>query len=336
MKTSAFRYDLPRELIAQTPAPARAHSRLLVARRSGGGAFEHRRFYDLPEYIMPGDCLVVNNTRVLPARLRGRRLSGGEAEFLLLREREGDMWEVLAKPGRRLKTGGTVCFGGGLTAIICEDMGKNGKLVRFECESGVSEALERQGDTPLPPYITEKLDDPQRYQTVYAKERGSAAAPTAGLHFTQELLDALRQSGVAVCEITLHIGTDTFRPVTEEDIGNHRMHGEYYSVPADTLSRAAAARESGGRVFAAGTTVCRALESYAASGRASGETTLFITPGYTFRLVDALITNFHLPESTLLMLVCAFAGYDGAMAAYGEAVREKYRFYSFGDAMLIC
>lgn len=354
MDVSRFDYHLPPERIAQSPARPRDSSRLLVLHRDSG-AMEHRIFRDLPEYLRPGDVLVVNDTRVLPARLIGRRRgSGGKVELLLLRRLEGERWEVLCRPARRLRAGAEVEFGDPplLTARLDGGQGGDGGLrvaeFFYSPEIGPFEAvLDRLGQMPLPPYISAKLQDPSDYQTVYARVAGSAAAPTAGLHFTPELMDTLRVMGVQILPVTLHVGLGTFRPVQAERVEEHRMHSEWYHVPQETAQAIAAARQAGRRVVAAGTTACRALESAAcaleaAAGAAggviaagSGWTDIFIYPGYTFRVIDGLITNFHLPRSTLLMLVSAFAGTDRVLAAYAEAVRLEYRFYSFGDAMLI-
>ncbi|MDR1736560.1 MAG: tRNA preQ1(34) S-adenosylmethionine ribosyltransferase-isomerase QueA [Oscillospiraceae bacterium] len=343
MKTEEFSYNLPKELIAQTPLEKRDDSRLLVLSRdsSGSPAFAHRRFHELPEMIRPGDCLVLNNSRVLPARLIGtREKSGGTAELLLLREHGNDCWQALAKPGKRIGRGDTLSFGdGALRAEVLEVRGGGIRLVRFLYDGVFLQCLSRLGQMPLPPYITKRLDDPERYQTVYSSQNGSAAAPTAGLHFTPQLLDTIRSGGARVCELTLHVGLGTFRPVQTENVEDHVMHDEVYVIPEETARAVRETKSAGGRVVAVGTTACRALESAADEtgtlSRLAGSTKLFITPGYRFRVTDALITNFHLPESTLLMLVSALAGRDAILAAYAEAVRERYRFFSFGDAMLI-
>ena len=339
MKTSDFLYDLPEELIAQTPVEPRDHSRLLVVNRADG-SLAHRHFYDLPAYLKPGDVLVVNDTRVMPARLIGERPGGGACEVLLLRQISPVSWETLVKPGKKLKAGTTVSFGGGrLTATIEAPTDAGGRVVRFHVASGTLEAaLDELGEMPLPPYIHEKLADRERYQTVYAREVGSAAAPTAGLHFTPELLEKIRGMGVEIVPVLLHVGLGTFRPVKAEDVSEHKMHSEFYSVGPEAAEAVNRAKAEGRRVIAVGTTSVRTLESAAADGAlrpGSGWTDIFITPGYRFRMVDALVTNFHLPGSTLIMLVSALLGREEALAAYAEAVRQRYRFFSFGDAMLI-
>ncbi len=339
MKTSDFVYALPEELIAQTPIEPRDHSRLLAVGRLDG-APEHRHFYDLPGYLRPGDILVVNDTRVMPARLIGERAGGGACEVLLLRQLSPVSWETLVKPGKKLKPGARVSFGGGrLTATIEAPTEAGGRVVRFDVASGTLEAaLDELGEMPLPPYIHEKLEDRERYQTVYARETGSAAAPTAGLHFTPELLEKIRGVGVEVVPVLLHVGLGTFRPVKVEDISEHQMHSEFYSVTPEAAEAVNRAKAEGRRVIAVGTTSVRTLESAARDGMlqaGSGWTDIFITPGFRFQMVDALITNFHLPGSTLIMLVSALMGRERALAAYEEAVRERYRFFSFGDAMLI-
>ena len=340
MNRSDFWYDLPPERIAQTPLPERDASRLLVLDR-GTGAMEDRQFRALPEYLRPGDCLVLNDSRVLPARLIGRRLpGGGVSEVLLLRERGEGLWECLVRPGKKLRPGAALSFGDGLlTATVEADAEDGNRLVRFHCAGVFLEVLDRLGEMPLPPYIREKLAERERYQTVYAREPGSAAAPTAGLHFTPELLARIAARGVRVCYITLHVGLGTFRPVKEENILDHHMHAEYCIVPEETARAVTETRRAGGRVVAVGTTSCRTLESFAAPDGSldarSGWTDIFIYPGYRFRCVDALVTNFHLPESTLIMLVSAFAGRERILAAYRHAVEAEYRFFSFGDAMLM-
>ena len=339
MKTSDFVYDLPEELIAQTPIEPRDHSRLLAVGRSDG-ALEHRHFYDLPGYLRPGDILVVNDTRVMPARLIGERAGGGACEVLLLRQLSPVSWETLVKPGKKLKPGARVSFGGGrLTATIEAPTEAGGRVVRFDVASGTLEAaLDELGEMPLPPYIHEKLEDRERYQTVYARETGSAAAPTAGLHFTPELLMKIRGMGVTIVPVLLHVGLGTFRPVKAEDISEHQMHSEFYSVSPEAAEAVNRAKAEGRRVIAVGTTSVRTLESAARDGMlqpGSGWTDIFITPHFRFQMVDALITNFHLPGSTLIMLVSALMGRERALAAYEEAVRQRYRFFSFGDAMLI-
>jgi len=337
--TANFDYELPRELIASRPAEHRDASRLLVLDRESG-VIEHQRFTDLLEYLGPGDVLVVNDTRVFPARLTGRLDTGGAFEILLVRRTGDGRWIALVRPGRKLRPGRTVEAGEGALKIAVEDFtGKDGeRLVRVEAAGGeVSEVIERVGHVPLPPYIDREdtLEDRERYQTVYARKTGAVAAPTAGLHFTPELLGKIGERSVKVVEITLHVGPGTFRPVTADRIDRHRMEAEYYEIDERAWELIAKARRTGGRIVAVGTTSVRALEGAAASETLSGWTELFIRPGHEFRLVDRLVTNFHLPRSTLLMLVSAFAGKDRIDRAYAEAVREKYRFYSYGDAMLI-
>lgn len=339
MKTSDFVYELPEELIAQTPVEPRDHSRMLVFSRANGEV-AHRHFYDLLEYLRPGDALVVNDTRVLPARLIGAREGGGACELLLLRQKGPKLWETLIKPGKKLKPGSMVRFGDGrLTAHIGEPTEAGGRIVTFHCEGPLEAMLDSLGEVPLPPYIRQKVDDPERYQTVYAREPGSAAAPTAGLHFTSPLLDHIREMGVDVIPVLLHVGLGTFRPVKAENVEDHVMHSEFYSISDDSAARVNAVRQAGGRIIAVGTTSVRTLESATADdgtvAGCSGDTSIFIHPGYRFKCVDALITNFHLPGSTLLMLISALMGRENALAAYDEAVREQYRFFSFGDAMLI-
>ena len=340
MKTSDFYYDLPQELIAQTPLERRDGSRLLTLDKVTG-AWEHRHFYDLPEYLNPGDCLILNNSRVLPARLVGQRLPGGGiCEVLLLNDRGDKVWECLVRPGRKLRKGTRLSFGNGeLTAEIVEQLEEGGRLIRFDYEGIFLETLERLGKMPLPPYIKEELQDQERYQTVYSKVLGSAAAPTAGLHFTPELLEKIRAKGVKIGYVTLHVGLGTFRPVKEDTIEDHPMHSEYCTIPQETADLINETRKGGGRCICVGTTSCRTLESWAAEDghmeAKSGWTDIYIYPGYRFKVMDGLVTNFHLPESTLIMLVSAFAGREHVLAAYEEAVREKYRFFSFGDAMFI-
>ncbi len=340
MKKSDFYFDLPPELIAQTPLPQRDGSRLLCLDRQSG-AMEHRYFYNLPELLRPGDCLVLNDSRVLPARLIGNRVpGGGVCEILLLTQHGDDLWECLVRPGKKLRPGAKVRFGSGeLTAEIVDEVSDGNRLVRFSYDGIFMEVLDRLGEMPLPPYIKEKLEDRERYQTVYCKEPGSAAAPTAGLHFTQPLLAQIRDSGVRVCSVTLHVGLGTFRPVKEENILDHEMHSEYCVIPEETARIVNETRRQGGRVIAVGTTSCRTLESFSEEDgtlrAGSGWTDIFIYPGYRFRCTDALITNFHLPESTLIMLVSALAGRETILQAYREAVARKYRFFSFGDAMFI-
>lgn len=338
MKRSDFFYDLPEELIAQTPLLKRDASRMMVLRREDG-AIEHRHFFDLPSYLSPGDCLVVNESRVIPARLIGvSEKTGSPVEVLLLNQR-GEEWECITRPGRRTREGARIRFADELSGEIRGVTETGNRIIRFTFEGIFMEVLERLGRMPLPPYITEELDDPSRYQTVYSKNPGSAAAPTAGFHFTTELLDKVQEMGVRVARVTLHVGLGTFRPVKAEEITDHVMHSEYYEVPREAADTINSCRAAGGRIISVGTTSTRTLESVADENgvipAASGWTNIFIYPGYRFRAIDALITNFHLPESTLIMLVSAFAGYEATMRAYREAVRERYRFFSFGDAMLI-
>lgn len=331
-------YDLPEERIAQTPVEPRDHSRLMVLHRDTD-QIEHRHFYDVIDYLNPGDVLVINETRVIPARLFGERAGGGACEVLLLRQLGPKRWETLVKPGKKLKPGAEITFGGGrLRARIAETTDVGGRIVDFDCDGTFEAALDELGEMPLPPYIHERLEDKERYQTVYAKQEGSAAAPTAGLHFTPELLDRIREKGVDVVPVLLHVGLGTFRPVKTENVEEHEMHSEYFEVTAEAAARINAARERGGRVVAVGTTSVRTLESAAENGvllPRRGETSIFIKPGYRFQMVDALITNFHLPGSTLVMLVSALYDRVKILAAYEEAVRDEYRFFSFGDAMLI-
>lgn len=339
MKTSDFYYDLPQELIAQTPLEQRDASRLLCLNRQTG-TWEHRHFTDLLEYLRPGDTLVVNNSRVLPARLLGERPTGGAVEVLLLRDRGSGIWECLTRPGRKTRPGQELIFGGGaLTATVTDALDDGNKLVQFHYEGIFLEILEQLGKMPLPPYIREELGDQERYQTVYSKISGSAAAPTAGLHFTNELLDQIRSIGVDIAEITLHVGLGTFRPVKAEEITEHHMHAEFCMIDGPTANLLNETRSRGGRIICVGTTSCRTLESLAqADGsfcEASAWTDIFIYPGYQFRAMDALITNFHLPESTLVMLVSAFAGRETVLNAYRDAIEKRYRFFSFGDAMFI-
>ncbi len=340
LKTHDFYYELPPELIAQTPLEQRDSSRLLVLGRQTG-AIEHRHFHDILDYLQPGDCLVLNNSRVLPARLLGhRKPSGGAVELLLLKGTGANVWECLARPGRKLPVGAEVCFGEGqLTAAITEDLGEGKKKVRFTYEGIFLEVLEQLGKMPLPPYIKEELQDQERYQTVYSKVNGSAAAPTAGLHFTPELLQGIRDKGVNLAWVTLHVGLGTFRPVTADEITEHHMHSEFCILPAETAALLNRTHADGKRIVCVGTTSCRTIESFAAEdgsfAERSGWTDIFIYPGYRFKAMDALITNFHLPESTLIMLVSAFAGRESILHAYEVAVAERYRFFSFGDAMFI-
>lgn len=340
MNTSDFYYELPQELIAQTPPADRSASRLLLYDRNTRSITDGV-FSDVASHLHPGDVLVRNTTRVIPARLIGvREDTGGHMELLLLRRTEGDRWECLAKPARRARPGQEYRVGDGLRVRVLGDTGaEGGKLVELLYDGILEEVLDRVGQTPLPPYITERLEDPERYQTVYARERGSAAAPTAGLHFTQALLDRLRAQGVRIVDVLLHVGLGTFRPVSAERVEDHHMHAEYCEVTAEAARAINEARAAGGRVVAVGTTSVRTLESAATPDGLvqpfAGQTSIFITPGYAFRAVDALITNFHLPESTLLMLVSAFAGREEMLRVYRHAVQQRYRFFSFGDAMLI-
>ncbi len=340
MKVSDFYYDLPEELIAQEPIPDRQMSRLLVLDKNTG-SMEHRIFKDFLEYINEGDCLVLNDTRVIPARLLGEKEgTGGKIEFVLLKKMENDVWEVILKPGKRAKPGSRFAFGdGALKAEVLQIVEEGNRLVRFEYDGVFEEVLDRVGIVPLPPYITKRLEDSERYQTVYSKHKGSAAAPTAGLHFTKELLKEIENKGVDIAYVTLHVGLGTFRPVKVEVIEEHKMHSEYYSINEEDCRKINTAKEKGKRVIAVGTTSCRVLETVGdENGRVnpkSGWTDIFIYPGYKFKVVDALITNFHLPESTLIMLVSALAGREKIMEAYKTAVKERYRFFSFGDAMFI-
>lgn len=340
MKTSDFYYDLPPELIAQTPLERRDGSRLLTLDKRTGET-GHGHFYDLPRLLRPGDCLVMNDSRVLPARLLGRREpTGGAAEVLLLVDRGDQVWECLVRPGRKVKPGTRLSFGeGALMAEVLETLEGGNRLIRFDYEGIFLETLERLGKMPLPPYIKEELNDPERYQTVYSRQVGSAAAPTAGLHFTRELLDQIQAMGVSLCYVTLHVGLGTFRPVKEDEITDHEMHAEYCMIPQETADIINRTKQTGGRVVCVGTTSCRTIESWAGEDgtlkASAGWTDIFIYPGYRFKVLDALVTNFHLPESTLVMLVSALAGREHILAAYEEAVRERYRFFSFGDAMFI-
>ncbi len=340
MKTIDFYYDLPQELIAQTPMEKRDGSRLMTLDRRTGET-GHRHFYDLPSLLRPGDCLIMNDSRVLPARLLGRRLPGGGAcEVLLLTDKGENVWECLVRPGRKLRAGARMTFGdGSLTAEVAEELADGNRLVRFAYEGIFLEVLERLGKMPLPPYIKEELQDQERYQTVYSKVLGSAAAPTAGLHFTPELLRELESKGVNLGYVTLHVGLGTFRPVKEEAIEDHDMHSEFCTVPPETAELINRTKAAGGRVICVGTTSCRTLESWAGEDghmeARSGWTNIYLYPGSRFKVMDGLVTNFHLPESTLIMLVSAFAGREAVLAAYREAVKERYRFFSFGDAMFI-
>lgn len=339
MKTHDFWYELPEELIAQTPLEQRDSSRLLVLNRTTGQR-EHRHFYDIIDFLNPGDCLVLNDSRVLPARLLGHRPTGGAVEVLLLRDLGGKRWECLCKPGRKMQVGSTVVFGNGeLTATVTEVCADGNRIVDFAYEGIFLEVLEQLGKMPLPPYIKAELADQERYQTVYSKELGSAAAPTAGLHFTQELLERIRQKGIKTAFVTLHVGLGTFRPVKADEITDHQMHSELCMLSEETAAILNATKANGGRIICVGTTSCRTLESLVNDDGSftakSKWTEIFIYPGYQFKAMDGLITNFHLPESTLVMLVSAFAGRENVLAAYEEAVRERYRFFSFGDAMAI-
>ena len=340
MKTSDFYYELPEELIAQTPIEPRDSSRLMTLSRTDG-RIGHHVFREIADMLNPGDCLVLNDTRVLPARIFGvREDTGTVVEFLLLKQITQDTWECLAGPGKRAKEGRRFVFGDGLMRAQVDSVTADGnRIMRFEWGDGVFfDVLDRIGQMPLPPYIKAALEDKERYQTVYSREIGSAAAPTAGLHFTEELLDKIRAKGVRVAFVTLHVGLGTFRPVKVEDVTQHKMHTEHYYIPKQTADIINDTKKNGGRVICVGTTSCRTLESAAQLGdikECSGDTDIFIYPGYRFKCMDGLITNFHLPESTLIMLVSAFAGYDNVMNAYKTAVKEKYRFFSFGDAMFI-
>ncbi len=340
MKTSDFYYDLPQELIAQDPLEERSSSRLLVLDRKTGER-EHRVFREIVDFLHPGDCLVVNNTKVIPARLMGvKEGTGAGIEVLLLKRCEDNVWETLVKPGKKARPGARISFGDGLlTGEVLEVVEEGNRRIRFTYEGIFEEILDRLGQMPLPPYITHQLKDKNRYQTVYARHEGSAAAPTAGLHFTPELLEAIKEKGVKLAHVTLHVGLGTFRPVKVEDVAKHHMHSEFYMIEEEQARLINETKGAGGRVICVGTTSCRTLESAADEKgvlhAGSGWTDIFIYPGYGFKLMDALITNFHLPESTLLMLVSAFSGKEQVMAAYEEAVKERYRFFSFGDAMFI-
>lgn len=339
MRTKDFWYDLPEELIAQTPLEKRDTSRLMVLDRVTGEV-SHKHFYDVIDYLNPGDCLVMNDSRVLPARLLGHRPTGGAVEVLLLRDLGEKRWECLCKPGRKMQVGNEVIFGDGeLTATVVDVREDGNRVVEFHYEGIFLEVLERLGKMPLPPYIKEELQDQERYQTVYSKEVGSAAAPTAGLHFTTDLLDKIREKGVKTAFVTLHVGLGTFRPVKAEEISEHHMHSELCMISQETAEILNETKAQGGRIICVGTTSCRTLESLVnedgSFGAKSKWTEIFIFPGYEFKAMDGLITNFHLPESTLVMLVSAFAGREHVLAAYEEAVKERYRFFSFGDAMCI-
>ena len=340
MKTSDFFYDLPEELIAQDPLEDRTASRLLVLDRKTG-VVKHKIFSDVIDYLNKGDCLVINNTRVIPARLIGEKEgTGGKVEVLLLKRRANDVWETLVKPGKKLRPGAKITFGDGrLRAEVLEVVEEGNRLVKFHYEGIFEEILDSLGEMPLPPYITHKLEDKEMYQTVYAKFDGSAAAPTAGLHFTKELLNKIEEKGIKIASITLHVGLGTFRPVKVDDVNNHHMHTEWYEVNAEAADIINETKRNGGRVICVGTTSCRTIESVADEKgymkAKTGETDIFIYPGYKFKVMDGLITNFHLPESTLVMLVSAFAGKENVLSAYETAVKERYRFFSFGDAMIL-
>lgn len=340
MKTSDFYYDLPKELIAQTPVEPRDSSRLLVLDRTTK-KIEHKHFYDITDYLNEGDLLVANDSRVLPARIFGiKDKTGARVEFLLLRQISGNRWETLCKPGKKAREGAKFSFGDGLLRATVAEVKEDGnRIVDFDCDENFFATLDKIGKMPLPPYITEELKDKERYQTVYSHELGSAAAPTAGLHFTEELMKKIKAKGVNIAYVTLHVGLGTFRPVKVDDVTNHKMHSEHYEIPEETARLINETKQKGGRVIAVGTTSCRTLESvatfYGEIKPCDGFTDIFIYPGYEFKVLDGLITNFHLPESTLIMLVSAFAGYDYTMEAYKTAVNEKYRFFSFGDAMFI-
>lgn len=340
MNVKDFDYELPEELIAQDPLEDRSASRLMVLDKHTG-QIRHHRFYEIPKYLKPGDCLVLNNTKVIPARLYGvKEGTGAQIEILLLKRIEKDLWETLVRPGKKMKPGARVIFGDGLLTGEVEAVAEEGnRLIRFSYEGIFEEILDQLGQMPLPPYITHQLKDRNRYQTVYAKYDGSAAAPTAGLHFTPELLQQIRDAGIRIAEVTLHVGLGTFRPVKVEEVTEHHMHSEYYSITKEAAEQINATRRAGGRVICVGTTSCRTIESAADEEgnlkESSGWTDIFIYPGYRFKVMDCLITNFHLPQSTLIMLVSALAGREHVLAAYREAVKEKYRFFSFGDAMFL-
>ena len=339
MRVEEFNYELPKELIAQTPYDKRDEARLMVLDKENKN-IEHKIFRDVLEYLNPGDCLVINDTKVIPARLYGKKDTGANVEFLLLKRLEGDEWEAMVRPGNKLKVGSKVEFGEGLLkAEILEVMPGGNRKVKFEYQGIFNEILDQIGLMPLPPYITETLKDKDKYQTVYAQYEGSAAAPTAGLHFTEELLEKVKAKGVEIAKVTLHVGIGTFRPVKVETVEEHEMHSEHYYIKAEEAEKINRAKENGKKVIAVGTTSCRVLESVAdENGKVKeieGDTSIFIYPGYKFKCIDNLITNFHLPESTLIMLVSSLAGKDFVMEAYNEAVKEKYKFFSFGDAMII-
>lgn len=335
MLKTDFYYDLPEELIAQTPVEPRDSSRLMKVDRQSGG-ITHDRFYNICDYLKKGDLLVMNDSKVFPARIFGQKYETGVGcEFLLLKRRSLTDWETMVKPGRRLKPGAVVDFPEGLSAEVLETVEGGNRLVRFSFEGDFFDILDRIGQMPLPPYITEKLQNNDRYNTVYCRETGSAAAPTAGLHFTEREFEKCREMGVDTAFVTLHVGLGTFRPVKEDNILDHKMHTEHYSIPEETAKKIRACKERGGRVIAVGTTSCRTLESAAQSGKSTDDTSIFIYPGYEFKCIDGLITNFHLPESTLIMLVSAFLGREKTLAAYEAAIKERYRFFSFGDCMMI-
>lgn len=341
MKTSDFFYELPQELIAQTPVEPRDSSRLMVLDKKSGD-IEHKHFYDLIDYLQPNDCLVLNDTRVIPARIYGtKKETGAVVEFLLLKQSENNVWECLCKPGKRAKIGTSFSFGEGLVDCEVIDITEDGnRIIRFDCDSKeIYNILDKIGKMPLPPYITAELKNGERYQTVYSKELGSAAAPTAGLHFTKEMLEKIKQKGIKIGYVTLHVGLGTFRPVKVDDVTKHKMHTEHYAISKETADLINETKKNGGRVISVGTTSTRTLESVATKNGCicedEDDTSIFIYPGYEFKCVDALVTNFHLPESTLIMLVSAFSDFDTVMNAYNTAVNEKYRFFSFGDAMFI-
>lgn len=339
MKTSDFYFNLPEEQIAQVPLKDRTSSRMMVLDKKTG-EITHHHFYEIVNYLQKGDCLVLNDTRVIPARLFGVRPTGGKVEILLLTRKDEKRWEVLVKPGKKARVGDEIIFGDGILKAKVEEIIEDGnRIISFEYEGIFEEVLDRLGEMPLPPYIHEKLEDKERYQTVYAKNEGSAAAPTAGLHFTQELLEQIKEKGIKIAYVTLHVGLGTFRPVKEEDILNHDMHSEFYQIDEENAKLINETKKAGGRIISVGTTSTRTLESNADENgevtAGSGWTKIFIYPGYQFKCVDQLITNFHLPESTLIMLVSALAGKEQVLTAYNEAVKEGYRFFSFGDAMFI-
>lgn len=339
LKTSDFYFDLPEELIAQDPLPDRSSSRLLMLDKNSGKT-KHETFKNVIDYLNPGDCLVLNNTKVIPARLIGNRETGGQVEVLLLKRHENDVWETLVKPGKKCKPGAKLVFGDGiLKAEVLETVEEGNRLIQFKYEGIFEEVLDKLGEMPLPPYITHKLQDKNRYQTVYAKYEGSAAAPTAGLHFTNELLKQIEEKGIKIAYVTLHVGLGTFRPVKVDNVLEHHMHSEYYEITKEAADTINAAKKGGNKVICVGTTSCRTIESAAdENGHLEPKcdnTEIFIYPGYRFKVLDELITNFHLPESTLVMLVSALAGKENVLNAYEEAIKERYRFFSFGDAMFI-